>query len=126
MPKSVQHPGVLVKSLLGEYQLSPAKLAADISLSQSSIRLLINGKLRISTAIALRLSKYFGNTAEYWIDLQNQYDLVEIAKDSELSAILKAIPKAKKQVKAPAKKVGKAARGPKTAKKAGRKPRTSK
>jgi addiction module HigA family antidote len=122
MPKIVQHPGILFKSLLDEYNLTPAKLAADIKLSQSSIRLLINQKLKVSTPIALRLAKYFGKPAEFWIDLQNQYDLAEASKDDELSAILKDIPKAKK---APAKKVAaapaKKGRKPAAAK-AGKKP----
>ncbi|GHV42987.1 hypothetical protein AGMMS49546_23300 [Spirochaetia bacterium] len=134
MPKSVQHPGILFKSLLDDYNLTPAKLAADIKLSQSSIRLLINQKLKVSTPIALRLAKYFGKPAEFWIDLQNKYDLAEAGRDAKLSAILKGIPKAKKappkvkksaKAAAPAKKGRKPAAG-RAAKKTARKPRAAK
>jgi addiction module HigA family antidote len=92
-----QSPSAVFKSYLAEYNLTAAKVAADIKLSQSSIRLLIGGKLKISVPIALRLAKYFGNKAEYWVDLQNTYELAESAKDPKLVPILKAIPKAKKQ-----------------------------
>ncbi|GHU54844.1 hypothetical protein FACS189442_1630 [Spirochaetia bacterium] len=130
MPKTVQHPGIVFKTFLDEYNLGPAKAAKDIQLSQSSIRLLINKKLKVSTSVALRLAKYFGKPVSFWIDLQNAYDLAEAGKDAKLSAVLKAIPKAKKQ--APVKKAAKAAapakKGRKTAgaKKPGRKPRAGK
>jgi addiction module HigA family antidote len=120
MPKIVQHPGIEFKKILDEYNLTPAKIAGDIHLSQSSIRLLLSTKLKVSTPIALRLAKYFGKPVEFWIDLQNAYDVAEAGKDTKLSAILKAVPKAKKQ--APTKKAVKAAAAPG---KRGRKPATA-
>jgi addiction module HigA family antidote len=97
MPKPVtQTPGAVLQSFLDEYQLNPGKLAEAVKLSQSAIRQVVIGKTRISVPVALRLAKYFGNTPEYWIDLQNKYDLSEAAKDSELTAVLKGIAKAKK------------------------------
>jgi addiction module HigA family antidote len=78
------------------YQLSPGKLAAEIKLSQSAVRQVIIGKTKISISFALRLAKYFGQTAEYWLTLQNAFDLAESAKDSALQDTLKAISKAKK------------------------------
>jgi addiction module HigA family antidote len=92
-----QSPSAVFKSYLAEYNLTASKVAADIKLSQSSIRLLIGGKLKISVPIALRLAKYFGNKAEYWVNLQTTYELAESARDPKLVPILKAIPKAKKQ-----------------------------
>jgi addiction module HigA family antidote len=107
MPKpTIQHPGTLVKTLLDEYQLTPAKFAADVKLSQSSIRLLLNSKLKVSVPLALRFAKYFGNTPEFWIDLQNKYELSEAGKNAELVEILKSIQKAKKP--APGKQADKA------------------
>jgi addiction module HigA family antidote len=102
----VQNPGVVFKSFMDQYSLTAAKVAADIKLSQSSIRLLIGGKLKISVPIALRLSKYFATKPEYWIDLQNNYDLNESVRNSKLAAILRAVPHAKKMEvkKAPAAK----------------------
>jgi addiction module HigA family antidote len=93
---TIQTPGSVLQSLLDEYQLNPGKLGAAVKLSQSAIRQVVIGKTRISVPVALRLAKYFGNTPEYWIDLQNKYDLAEAAKDSELTAVLKDISKGKK------------------------------
>jgi addiction module HigA family antidote len=99
MPKPViQSPGSVLQSLLDEYQLNPGKLGKAVSLSQSAIRQVVIGKTRVSVPMALRLAKYFGNTPEYWIDLQNKYDLAEAAKDNELTAVLKGIVKGKKPV----------------------------
>jgi addiction module HigA family antidote len=81
---------------MDEYQLIPAKLAEAIKLSPSAVRQVAIGKTRISVPVALRFAKYFGFAPEYWLDLQNKYDLSEAAKDSELTAVLKGISKAKK------------------------------
>jgi addiction module HigA family antidote len=103
MAKINQHPGSVFKKFVDDYQLTAAKVAGDIKLSQSSIRLLIGGKLKISVPIALKLAKYFGNKPEFWIDIQNKYDLAELPKtNAKLSAELKGISKVKKP--APAKK----------------------
>ncbi|MDR0641358.1 MAG: HigA family addiction module antidote protein [Treponema sp.] len=114
-----QSPSAVFKSYLAEYNLTASRVAADIKLSQSSIRLLIGGKLKISVPIALRLAKYFGNKAEYWVGLQTAYELAESAKDPKLVPILKAIPKAKKlepkTPKAPAGKAKAAKSGRRTA-----------
>ncbi|MDR3139427.1 MAG: HigA family addiction module antidote protein [Treponema sp.] len=106
-------PGAVLKeSFLDSYQISVTKLSEDIGLSPSAIRQIISGKLKISTANALKLAKYFDNPVQYWIDLQNQYDLAELEKDAELNEILKKIPKAKK---APPKAADKPAAGKKGA-----------
>jgi addiction module HigA family antidote len=93
---------VLQKSFLDEYGLSPAKAAEDIGLSQSAVRQILTGKTRISLNAAVRLAKYFGNTFQYWLDLQTQYDLTELQKDTTFQEAVKKIAKAKKQT--PAKK----------------------
>ncbi|MDR2178558.1 MAG: HigA family addiction module antidote protein [Treponema sp.] len=123
-----QSPSAVFKSYLDQYDLTAAKIAGDISLSQSSIRLLACGKLKISVPIALRLSKYFGTKPEYWINLQIANELADAAKNPDLAAILRAIPRAKKagprKTRASAKPAGRTA----AKKPAGRKPagRTSK
>jgi addiction module HigA family antidote len=92
---AVQSPGTVLKALMDEYQLNPTKLAEAIKLNQSTVRQISIGKTKISVPVALRFAKYFGNTAEYWLNLQIQYDLSEAVKDSELAEILKGIQKAK-------------------------------
>ncbi|MDR3161502.1 MAG: HigA family addiction module antidote protein [Spirochaetaceae bacterium] len=125
--QSVKIPGVVLKeTFLDEYGLSAAKVAEETGLSQSAIRQVLTGKTRISLNVALRLAKYFGNTFQYWLDLQTQYDLAELQKDAAFAEAVKKIPKAKKQ--APAKKADpkKAAAGKADAKTAVRKPRVKK
>jgi addiction module HigA family antidote len=123
MAKINQHPGAVFKKFLDDYQLTAAKVADDIKLSQSSIRLLIGGKLKISVPIALRLAKYFGNKPDFWIDIQNKYELAESSKnDPKFAEILKNIPKAKKP--APSKKAVKKPVKGKVAAKKPAKPRT--
>jgi addiction module HigA family antidote len=117
MPKvAVQNPVSVLKSLMDEYQLNPNKIATDIGLSQSAVRLVVIGRARISIPVALRFAKYFGTTPEYWIALQNKADLNEAAKDVKLKGILKGIAKVKKS--APPKKAAKTA----ASKKAGKSP----
>jgi addiction module HigA family antidote len=101
--QSAKIPGeILQKSFLDEYGLTPAKTAEDTGLSQSAIRQILTGRTRISLNVAVRLAKYFGNTFQYWLDLQTQYDLAELQKDSAFTEAVKKIAKAKKQK--PAKK----------------------
>jgi addiction module HigA family antidote len=97
MPKPIQTPGTVLKSLLDEYQLSPAKLAQAIGLSTSAVYQISTGKTGISAPVALRLAKYFGQTPAYWLDLQNAADLAEADKVAK--------PAAAKAAKAPAKKI---------------------
>ena len=98
MPKTklVQSPGTTLKLFLHAYHLNPTSLAKEIQLSQASIRLMTLDKLKISVKAALRLAKFFNNKPEYWLNLQNTYDMLVAAKDAKLNAILKKIPVAKK------------------------------
>ena len=102
MPKSVMLPGAALKLKLAEFQLNPTKLAKEIKLSQSAVRQIVIGKTKITVPVALRLAKYFGSTADYWLDIQKAYDISEAANDSKLKAILQTINKIKKP--APVKK----------------------
>jgi len=95
MPK-LQTPATVLQSLMDEYQLTPFSLSKELHLSNSAVRLLVIGKANISVSTALRLAKFFGQTPDYWLDLQRESDISEASKDKELQDILKAIPKAKK------------------------------
>jgi addiction module HigA family antidote len=107
MPKSSKSPGAVLQSLLDQYHLNPNRLGKEIKLSQSAVRQVVIGKARISAPVALRLEKYFGKKAEYWLDLQIQEDLAEAAKDKQLSGILKTVGSVKNFVaRKPAKKTG--------------------
>jgi len=69
-------PGEMLKEeFLAEYGLSQNQLAKAIGISPNRIAEVVNGRRRITADTALRLSLYFGNSAEFWMNLQSHYDL---------------------------------------------------
>ena len=96
MPKTQQTPASVLVSLMEEYQLNPFSLSKQIGLGNSSIRQIIIGKSGVSVSTALRLSKFFGQCASFWLDLQLQADMQAAANDKKLQAALKTISKAVK------------------------------
>ena len=84
------HPGeILNEEFLLPLEISAYKLSKDIEIPQSRISAIIKGNRQISADTALRLSKYFGNSAKFWLSLQDDYDLEEerFIKKLELNAI---------------------------------------
>ncbi|OZG64187.1 plasmid maintenance system antidote protein [Bifidobacterium hapali] len=67
---------ILNEEFLQPLGISRYRLAKAIGVSETAIGEIINGKRRISTAMAWRLSKALGTTAEFWSNLQNDYDLL--------------------------------------------------
>ena len=106
MPKSAQTPVSVLKDLLEEYQLTSYSLAKAINLSVSAVRQIAVGKSKISVPTALRLAKFFGQTPDYWLDLQREADLSEAKRDEELQSVLKGISKVKKPKPEPKAKAG--------------------
>jgi addiction module HigA family antidote len=97
MTKQIKVPGEVLKNeFLAVYQLTISKVAKEISISSAQLNNIVNNKQKISIPVALRLAKFFGTTAEYWIELQNAYDLSQAVKDSKLASVLKDIKKAQK------------------------------
>ena len=69
-------PGEMLKEeFLAEYRLSQNQLAKAIGVSPNRIAEIVNNRRRITADTALRLSLYFGNSAEFWMNLQSHYDL---------------------------------------------------
>lgn len=84
------HPGeVLQEEFLVPFGISAYKLAKDIGIPQTRVSEIIKGNRRITADTALRLSRYFGNSAKFWLGLQDDYDLEEEkrAKGTVLNAI---------------------------------------
>jgi addiction module HigA family antidote len=84
------HPGeVLMEEFLIPFEISAYKLSKDIGIPQTRISQILKGNRRITADTALRLSQYFGNSAKFWLGLQDDYDLEEerIAKQLEINAI---------------------------------------
>ena len=69
------HPGRIQKRGLTARNLSANKLALALRVPSGRITQIINGKHGISADSALHFSKYFGNTARFWMNLQSSYDL---------------------------------------------------
>jgi antitoxin HigA-1 len=69
-------PGDMLKEeFLAEYGLSQNQLAKAIGISPNRIAEIVNNRRRITADTALRLGLYFGNSAEFWMNLQAHYDL---------------------------------------------------
>ena len=69
-------PGEMLKEeFLAEYGLSQLRLAKALRVSPNRIAEIIANRRRITADTALRLSLFFGNSAEFWMNLQNHYDL---------------------------------------------------
>jgi antitoxin HigA-1 len=72
------HPGeILLEEFLLPMNITAYRLSKDISLPQTRISQIIKGKRRITADTALRLSSYFGNSAKFWMGLQDDYDIEE-------------------------------------------------
>jgi len=72
------HPGeVLMEEFLIPLNISAYRLSKDINIPQTRISQIIKGKRRVTADTALRLSSYFGNSAKFWLGLQDDYDIEE-------------------------------------------------
>jgi addiction module HigA family antidote len=70
------HPGEILRlEFIEPLGITPERLSKDIGISESEITQILFGKHSITADTALRLSKYFGNSAQFWLNLQTQYDL---------------------------------------------------
>jgi addiction module HigA family antidote len=87
------HPGeVLLEEFLKPMNISAYRLSKDIGIPQTRTSGIIKGLRRITADTALRLSYYFGNSAKFWLGLQNDYDIEEEkrVKKNEFKSIKKA------------------------------------
>ncbi|MBO4727165.1 MAG: HigA family addiction module antidote protein [Spirochaetaceae bacterium] len=85
---------ILVEEFLEPLEITPYRLAKDLGVSTSSILDLVHNKRKISVEMALRLSKYFGTTSKFWLNMQNELDLREMQE--KLEKELDKIPNCKK------------------------------
>jgi len=70
------HPGeILSEDFLIPMKISAYRLAKETHIDAKRISEIIHGKRGISADTALRFSKFFGNSAEFWLNIQNHYDL---------------------------------------------------
>ncbi len=70
------HPGeILNLEFLEPLDITAYRLSKDIGVAQTRISEILAGKRSITADTALRLSRYFGNSPQFWLNLQTQYDL---------------------------------------------------
>jgi addiction module HigA family antidote len=70
------HPGeILHIEFLEPLQITPYRLSKDIGVAQTRISEILSGQRRVTADTAWRLSRYFGNSAQFWLNLQAEYDL---------------------------------------------------
>ncbi|PVD49753.1 addiction module antidote protein, HigA family [Terrimonas sp.] len=84
------HPGeILLEEFLIPFNITAYKLAKDIDIPQTRVSEILKGNRRITANTALRLSKYFGNSAKFWLGLQDDFDIEEeiLSKGSALKSI---------------------------------------
>jgi addiction module HigA family antidote len=84
------HPGkILQEEFLIPLEISAYRLSKDIGIPQTRTSEIIKGNRRITADTALRLSRYFGNSAKFWLGLQDDFDIEEERnkKKAELNAI---------------------------------------
>src|SRR6476659_3230462 len=89
------HPGeILSEEFLVPFNITAYKLAKDIEIPQTRVSEILKGNRRITADTALRLSKYFGNSAKFWLGLQDDFDLEEErnAKSSLIDSIQSSSP----------------------------------
>jgi antitoxin HigA-1 len=72
---------VLAEDFLKEMEISQYRLAKGIAVPPRRINEIVQGKRSITADTALRLGKFFGMEAQFWMNLQSHYDL-EVAKDA--------------------------------------------
>lgn len=86
------HPGdILLNEFLIPLKISAYKLSKSLNIPQTRISEIIKGRRRITADTALRLSKFFGNSAKFWLGLQDDFDIEEekLAKQKDLDEIKK-------------------------------------
>ena len=72
------YPGeILREEFLVPLEISAYKLSKDIGIPQTRISQIVQGKRRVTADTAVRLSKYFGNSAKFWLGLQDDFDIEE-------------------------------------------------
>ncbi len=72
------HPGeILREDFMPDYDLSVSSLAAALGVSRQSVNELLRERRAVSPEMALRLSRLFGNTPEFWLNLQRAIDLFD-------------------------------------------------
>jgi antitoxin HigA-1 len=82
------HPGKVLKDLyLDPLDLSANALAGRIELTSAAVVRLVKGETAVTADVALRLARFFGTSAEYWMNLQRDHDLYRARRRVDVARI---------------------------------------
>ena len=92
-PLRFPHPGeILQTEFLEPMGVSQYRLAVDLKIPHSRVTAIIRGRRAITPDTALRLSRYFGTSAEFWIGLQQEFDLRKARAESGVEIEAQVVP----------------------------------
>ncbi len=77
----IAHPGRLLRREIEARAVSANRLALDLGVPSGRITDILNGRRSITADTAVRLGRYFDNGAQFWLDLQSQYDIALVEHD---------------------------------------------
>jgi antitoxin HigA-1 len=77
----IAHPGRLLRRELEARALSANRLALNLGVPSGRITDILNGRRSITAETAVRLGRYFGNGAQFWLDLQSQHDIAVVERE---------------------------------------------
>ena len=86
----IPHPGEHLKEILDDFNMSMYAFAKHIGVPQNRITRIVNGTTGVSVDTAIRISKAFGMSVDFWLGLQSQYD-VRTAQSKEQYASIEQI-----------------------------------
>jgi len=81
MTMPIAHPDRFLRRELAARKLSANRLSIDIGVSSGRIIDILSGRRSITADTALRLSRYFGNCPQFWLDLQSQFDIAAVERE---------------------------------------------
>jgi addiction module HigA family antidote len=88
------HPGQILREDLQDAGISLNQLARDLRVPMNRISAIVNGKRSITADTAMRLARYFGTSAQYWMNLQTAYDLEVAAQEIAVRIEREVLPRA--------------------------------
>jgi addiction module HigA family antidote len=99
MARTAIHPGEHLAEQLTELGMSAAELGRQLKVPTNRITGILNGQRAVTGDSALRLAHFFGNSAEFWLNLQKVYELR--AAELKAGATIRRLPKLTEHLKAP-------------------------
>jgi addiction module HigA family antidote len=95
MPRIPTHPGEHLKDAITAAGITARQLALDIEVPANRITAILHGRRAVTADTALRLGRYFGTSAEFWLNLQQLYELR--AAENAIGARVRKLPTVKER-----------------------------